>query len=326
MNAVHAASELDHDYCERFKETVPVDERIAACNRILDDPKEPSPAIANAYLARCQLWYTKQEHGRAVADCNAAIGRYPRFAPSYSVRGNIFHAQNNLERAIEDHTKAIELDPKWAPAYLYRAMAYDLQEKYDRAIADYSKAIEEDSNLIEAHRGRAAAYRQASDFTRAIAGYTDALRIDPQNEQSYFGRGLAYFYAKATQEALTDLRKANGLDPKDPYTVLWLHLVTKRDNVSNELSKVASQIDLTTWPAPLIRLYLGEMTAAQVLAAAEPRNKGQICEANFYIAEMALQAGKPEEAVRQFEIAIANCPSGYIELEAARHELKLLRR
>src|ERR1043166_5732338 len=157
MNAVHAASELDHDYCERFKETVPVDERIAACNRILDDPKEPSPAIANAYLARCQLWYTKQEHGRAVADCNAAIGRYPRFAPSYSVRGNIFHAQNNLERAIEDHTKAIELDPKWAPAYLYRAMAYDLQEKYDRAIADYSKAIEEDSNLIEAHRGRAAA-------------------------------------------------------------------------------------------------------------------------------------------------------------------------
>src|ERR1043166_5175267 len=50
MNAVHAASELDHDYCERFKETVPVDERIAACNRILDDPKEPSPAIATAVL------------------------------------------------------------------------------------------------------------------------------------------------------------------------------------------------------------------------------------------------------------------------------------
>jgi hypothetical protein len=57
------------------------------------------------------------------------------------------------------------------------------------------------------------------------------------------------------------------------------------------LSQAISQIDMTAWPAPVIRLFLGQMTPTAVLAAAaDPdagKKKGQVCEANFYSGELA---------------------------------------
>ena len=50
--------------------------------------------------------------------------------------------------------------------------------------------------------------------------------------------------------------------------------------------------------------------------------KGQVCEADFYIGESRLSADKAEAAHR-FHAAQQECPSNYIELQAARAELSL---
>ena len=46
---------------------------------------------------------------------------------------------------------------------------------------------------------------------------------------------------------------------------------------------------MTKWPAPVIRLFLGQLTPEAVLAAAaDPdaqTNKGQICRSQFFTAE-----------------------------------------
>ena len=84
------------------------------------------------------------------------------------------------------------------------------------------------------------------------------------------------------------------------------------------------------WPAPVIRVFLGQTTTAAVLAAAEDADaktkKGQVCEANFYIGELALQQGANEEATRLFRLAAADCPrdSDFVEGPAAYAELKAL--
>jgi hypothetical protein len=70
------------------------------------------------------------------------------------------------------------------------------------------------------------------------------------------------------------------------------------------------------------------MPPAAVLAAADnPDVKikmGQVCEANFYSRELALQKDGKEAAAQLFRLATADCPHALIEWPAARAELKTL--
>ena len=83
---------------------------------------------------------------------------------------------------------------------------------------------------------------------------------------------------------------------------------------------------MTKWPAPVIRLYLGQMTPEAVLAAAADATtkKSQVCEANFYSAELSLTKGLKDEATRLFRLAASDCPHGFNEWDAANAELKAL--
>jgi lipoprotein NlpI len=85
---------------------------------------------------------------------------------------------------------------------------------------------------------------------------------------------------------------------------------------------------MTWWPAPVIRLYLGQLTPEAVLAAADvanPRAKqGRVCEANFYTGELALQKGNADEAKRLFAPAAADCPKDFDAYAGATAELKVL--
>jgi lipoprotein NlpI len=97
---------------------------------------------------------------------------------------------------------------------------------------------------------------------------------------------------------------------------------------SSQLAKASTQIDIVKWPAPVIRLYLGQVMPASVLAAAHDpdaaTDKGQVCEANFYIGELVPQQGAKREAARQFRAAAADCPASFIEGVIAKAELKAL--
>ncbi len=74
---------------------------------------------------------------------------------------------------------------------------------------------------------------------------------------------------------------------------------------------------MTAWPAPVIRMFLGQMTPAAVLAAADDpdatKKIGQVCETNFYSGEMALRTGKKAEAARLFRLAAGNCQKSFDE-------------
>ncbi len=65
---------------------------------------------------------------------------------------------------------------------------------------------------------------------------------------------------------------------------------------------------MALWPAPLISLYLGESTPEAMLNTSEDADpnsnrKAQICETDFYTAELLLQQGKKDEAAHLFQLA-----------------------
>ena len=101
-----------------------------------------------------------------------------------------------------------------------------------------------------------------------------------------------------------------------------------RNNLPSQLAEATKQIDMTKWPAPLIRLFLGQTTPQALLAAADDPNaktkQRKVCEVNFYSAELALHRHAKDEATRLFRLAATNCPKGFTERAAAHAELKAL--
>jgi lipoprotein NlpI len=145
---------------------------------------------------------------------------------------------------------------------------------------------------------------------------------------SYFNRGRLNLYAGSVDKALADLNQASALAPKYAYAALWLDIVSQRNNLPSHLPQTSSQLDMTAWPAPVIRLFVGQMTPGALLAAADDPDattrRGQVCEANFYIGELSLLKGSKDEATRLFRLAASDCPHGFIEWDAANAELKAL--
>ena len=87
---------------------------------------------------------------------------------------------------------------------------------------------------------------------------------------------------------------------------------------------------MNKWPAPVLRLFLGQSTTAEMLQAADAPNartkQNQMCEANFYSGVWELGHGTKEGAARLFRLAADGCPRNFDERFAATSELKQLGR
>jgi lipoprotein NlpI len=145
---------------------------------------------------------------------------------------------------------------------------------------------------------------------------------------AYFARGRSHLFAGSVENALADFNQASAHAPENAYLALWVDIVSRRNNLPSRLAQTSSQIDMTVWPAPVIRLFMDQMTSAAVLAAADDpdatRKKGQVCEANFYSGELSLTKGLKDEATRLFRLAASDCPHDFDEWDAANAELKAL--
>ncbi|WP_051370976.1 hypothetical protein [Mesorhizobium loti] len=89
-----------------------------------------------------------------------------------------------------------------------------------------------------------------------------------------------------------------------------------------------AKLDMTKWPAPLVRMLLGEQTPEAVLALADnpdaTKKSEQVCEANFYIAEFQRMQHHDEEALRLYRLALSGCPHDFIEYTAATNALRVM--
>jgi tetratricopeptide (TPR) repeat protein len=270
---------------------------------------------------------------RAIADYGEAIKLDPKQAEAYIERGDQWRFyKHRLDRAIADYTEAIKIEPSLT-TYDRRGDAWLDEGDPDRAIADYTEVIRLNTEGRFAYAKRGQAWAAKGDLDRAIADYTEAInyieaiKFDGIHADYYGDRGRAYFYSGALPEALADLNRESKLRPEDAYAVLWLDIVARRSNLPSRLDDATKQVDMTRWPAPVVRLYLGELTLEAVLAAADHRYAGtkydQTCEANFFAGELMLQRGAKDEATRMFRLVSADCPKSSVQWWA-KAELKAL--
>jgi len=269
---------------------------------------------------------------RRIAGCSGIVDDRGATSKSRTVaftnRGLAYRAKGDLDRAIADYNEAIGLDGKYEPAYYSRGEAYRAKGDIDRAIFDYTEAIRLDANDADPLIARGIAYRVKGDSERAIADLNEAIRLNPKIDSAYFNRGMAHLYSGSLSQALADVTRASELDPKDAYPALWVEIVGQRSKQPSRLAQASAALDMAAWPAPVIRMFLGQMTPAAVLAAADDpapgRKRGQVCEANFYSGQLALRKGVKKDAQRLFQLAASDCPPDFNEWSAAKADLKAL--
>jgi lipoprotein NlpI len=305
--------------------SVPSDAAIIACTRIIQSGEVHGTTLVAAYVSRGNRYARAGDYDRAIADYTKAIHLDPKLDYTFWRRGLAHTRKKEHERAIADYSQAIRLNPNRAPAYVGRGYAYHSKGDYDRAIADYDEAIRISPHYTVAYHDRGFAHFAKGEHDRAIADYTEAIRLDEQYASSYRNRGVAYLYSGSRAEARADLEMATQLMPKDAYVALWRELAERRANAPSTLAQALSQIEMAAWPAPVIRLLLGETTPAALLASAKEsdpkKSRERLCDANFFIGQLALQKGFKEEAKRAFQIAVRDCPPELLEMGAAAAEL-----
>ncbi len=107
-----AENQGDLDRCKFAGEFAKADESIAACDRVINDPKATAQDRSAALSSRCGWWWTKQDLDRALSDCNEAIRLYSGNPSAYLNRGNVYLSKSDSERALGDFNAAIRLDPE----------------------------------------------------------------------------------------------------------------------------------------------------------------------------------------------------------------------
>ena len=356
LNAASAADEADLARCKFAGELNKADEGIAACDRVVSDPKTSSQDRASALSSRCGWWWAKKDSDRALTDCNESIRGFRNLASAYLNRGNVYLSKSDPEHALADFNEALRLDPKNAWGFAARGNLYKGMGDFDRAQADLDEALRLDPGYALAFFSRGEIYKSKGDVAHAMSDMNDTLRLDPNyalayfvrgqlsyllgnapaaledftkaikldaDEASpYFNRGVAYYViGSRNPDAIADFAKAAELNPKDAYAALWRELAELRNNSRAHLAEAAKQLDMTVWPAPVVRHFLGEFNIEQTYGAAfdtDPRTKtAQTCEANFYSGEFALLKKNKKEAQRLLKAAADQCPPSFIESTAA---------
>jgi lipoprotein NlpI len=287
------------------------------------------PNLAAAYSGRGDIYMDREDPDRAIAEYDQALQHDAKHVAAYVGRSGAYAQKGDFDHALADASEAVRLDPKSADAYETRGKAYDYKGDIERALADYAEAIRVDpKGAADAYNLQGLAYMEKGDFARAVTAFSEAVRIDPQAIDAYFNRGRANLFAGAFPKAIEDYKQAIAITPGYPYTALWLDIAEARSKVPSTLPQAIAKLNMTQWPAPVIRMYLGQMTPAAVLAAADDPNAakktGQVCEANFYSGEWALRQGAKDEAAHLFQVAVRDCPKTLIEGNAAATELKAL--
>ena len=287
------------------------------------------PSYALSFKNRGSFYQHRGDLDRAIADYSKAVELQPTFAMAFADRASAYQEKGDFDRAVADFGTLIRLSPRDAKAFYSRGVAYHLSGDLDRALADYNEAIALDPANFFAFNNRGVIYRAKGDLDRAIADYDAAIRLDPNEATFYYNRGNAKVFAGSLPAALADFNRAKELKPRSAYVALWIDILARRSNLPSELAADTAQLDMDRWPAPLVRLYLGQATQSEVLSALAANADGkikteQLCMAYFFGGELALAQGATDEAARLFRLAVAGCTTDPLPRSDAISELKTL--
>jgi lipoprotein NlpI len=305
-----------------------LDAAIADYNRAL----KVNPKLPQAYVARGLAKLIKGDLNGAMVDFNTAIKLDPKLALAYAGRGEVKLNRGDLDGAAADYNRALELEPKLGDAYAGRGDIRFIRGDLNGAIADYNRALKFNPKLPSTYCGRGNAKAFRGDLRGAIADYNQTLKLNPKFADGYRGRGNANFLARNWTDALRDYRLFCDLSKeKQEYRRLYIWLIRsrlgEREAANKELAAYFKPAP-GSWVSKVAAYLLDSLSEADLFTAAASRDpktdRGQHCEAWFYVGMKKRLAGDKSSAADCFKKSLATEQRIFTEYQFAKAELKAL--
>lgn len=249
-------------------------------------------------------------------------------------RGVSANLQGDPALAVTSFSAALaagDLNPTLLPAaYRGRAIAYLRQGQCKSAVGDLNEYIRLKPGDLQGLELRGRAHACSGELQAAEADLSQVIAAQP-NGSLHFARGVVRWTLRDFAGSADDFADVVAAEPHNGNAVLWLELARARGGLLDP--KIGEQdlrgIDSYDWPAPVIKMFIGDAKPDDVTAAASHGEdnvvSGRQCEADFYIAEWWLAHKDAASAKPLLELAVQKCPKNFIEADAARFELGTLK-
>ena len=247
-----------------------------------------------AAVERSRVLVRNARHAEAIQVLDSVLARRPSSADALKLRGNAYRGMGDPHRAILDYDQALAIEP---------------------------------SNSRVVH-DRGAAFQDQLELERALQDFSTAIRLDSTYALAWKDRGRTHFYLGRLADAAADTRRGLALDSTNLYVAIWLHFMHARLGVDDraDFARHAALSDSVRWPGPVARYFLGRLTEAQFLAAADDPSpqlqREQRCAAAYFVGQMRMTQAQPAAAVSWFTRAAATCPHYFTEYRGATAELR----
>ncbi|KAG0747734.1 hypothetical protein G6F57_004561 [Rhizopus arrhizus] len=222
--------------------------------------------------------FLKGDTASALNYFNKAVEADPKFVQSYIKRSSIYMEQGDIESTYKQFDEAIAINPSDPDIYYHRGQVNYISGQFDAAAKDYSESIKLDDSFVYAHIQLGVVQYKLGSVSSSMSTFNNTLKkfANSTDVHNYYGE-LLVDQQKLT-EAIDMFSKAITLDPKNPLPyinkAMLMYQVMGNVDEATQLCKDALEVD----PA---------------------------CDAAVAsLAQILLEQGKPEEALKYYEIAI----------------------
>jgi lipoprotein NlpI len=270
-----------------------------------------------------------------------------------SAQGDLAAALSSYQTSLAITDRLVKADAKNPGWHLDQAIAYGkigvtqfLQGDLDGALKSdqatvgiMGQFVKFDPSNANWRYNLSVSYKDLGNVLFAMARLPDAAGaydraiqngMPPSNAESYLRRAIVKLYlndATAADDAATAVKIA----PADAYNALWIHVIRTRLNQDDAAELAANRQALAgdEWPAPVVSLFGGAMSADQILSAAasadsDRTRRERTCEADFFVGLYQATKSATDAARPLLQSAAQDCPNDFLERPAATLELQRL--
>jgi tetratricopeptide (TPR) repeat protein len=279
------------------------------------DALEPLKAAArldpqNA-IVRLNLGITLASLRRA-DEALAELGEARRLAPRdprvHNELGNVLHNSfGRIEEALAAYQEALRLNPDVPAVHHNVGLMLMRLGRFNEAVGPLEEALRLNPSYRNARYHLSNAYSRLGRYAEAADSWTEFLKLVPEGREALNGRAWNYMYLgghglEAAADARSFLRVAGWRDEGSQFMALLAHLGYRQAGQEVEaravLEECVKRCDRLAWPHPVIRHLFGELSAEELLNAADSNDKKT--EAHTYVGMKLLLEGKGAEARGHF--------------------------
>ncbi|KAG2190787.1 hypothetical protein INT46_001339 [Mucor plumbeus] len=234
--------------------------------------------------------FLKGNTTEALTYFNKAIEADPKYVQSYIKRSSIYMEQGDVETTFKQFEDAVAINPSDPDIYYHRGQVNYISGNYDAAAKDYSESIKLDDSFVYAHIQLGVVQYKLGSISSSMSTFNNTLKkfANSTDVHNYYGELLVD--QQKLPEAIDMFGKAMTLDPKNPLPYI---------NKAMLMYQVMGNIEEAT---QLCQSALEVDPACDAAVAS--------------LAQILLEQGKPEEALKYYEMAI-NLARTEAELEHA---------